>query len=269
MRAEEALRKALVLNPELSVAHHLHTQIEVDRGRADEVVGRLVAWARDHEGDANIFAALVHACRYCGLMAASVAADARARQIDPGIDTGIIHTYWLLHRYEEAIAIPGPVKAYVVPAALTELGRTEDARGVITDLEARSGNRTPHLAAAVLAFMDGRHAEGVQELIAQTEAPAAQDPELLFMVGRHLAHVGESDQAISFIARAIEGGYFCYPVLIADWWLDGVRARPELSAMISVAKAHWKQATAAFVAAGGPLLLGLEPKELWALNENS
>jgi len=35
---------------------------------------------------------------------------------------------------------------------------------VIIDLEARSGNRTPHLAAAVLAFMDGRHAEGVQEL---------------------------------------------------------------------------------------------------------
>ena len=261
-RAEDALRKALTLNPELSVAHHLQTQIEVDRGHADEVVGRLAAWARDRDGDANIFAALVHACRYCGLMAASMAADARARQIDPGIDTGIIHTYWLLHRYDDAIAVPGPVKAYVVPAALRELGRTEDARAVIADLETKSGNRTPHLAAAVLAFMDGRHADGIQELVAQTEVPAAPDPELLFMVGRHLAHVGESDRAIPFITRAIEGGYFCYPVLATDSWLDGVRTRPELSAVISVAKGRWKRATAAFVAAGGPALLGLEPESL-------
>jgi len=174
------------------------------------------------------------------------------------VDTGVIHTYWLLHRYEEAIAVPGQVRAYVVPAALAELGRTDEARAVIAELEERSGNRTPHLAAAVLAFMDGRPRDGVRALIAQTEAMAVPDPELLFMVGRHLAHVGELDQAIRLVVCAIDAGYYCYPVLATDSWLEAIRARPALLPLLNVAKTHWQRATAAFVTAGGPALLGTE-----------
>jgi hypothetical protein len=216
---------------------------------------RLIVRARDRLGDAQLLAALVHVCRVCGLMDASLAADARVRTLDPSIDTGVMHTYWLLHRYEEAIATAGAVKAYVVPASLVELGRADEARALIADLEQRSGNRVPQLAAAVWAFMSGRHADGVKALEEQTMTAGVPDPELLFYVGRHLVHVGESIRGLSFVQRAFEGGYFCYPVLADDPWLTGVRTDPAFQTLLTAARARWEHASAMFVAAGGPSLL--------------
>jgi hypothetical protein len=59
------------------------------------------------------------------------------------------------------------VKGYVAPASLVELGRLDEACAMISALEARSGNRVAELANAVLAFMDGRHADGVRALVTQ------------------------------------------------------------------------------------------------------
>jgi eukaryotic-like serine/threonine-protein kinase len=254
-RAENALRQALRLNPDLSIAHHLFAQLDVDRGRADEALGRLIARAQER-GDAQIYAALVHICRVCGLMDASRAAHERARQIDPAIDTGVMHTYWLLHRYADVLA-SSEVKGYVNPASLVELGRLDEARTLITELEARSGNRVPELANAVLAFMDGRHADGVRALLAQAQTGGVPDPEMLFYVGRHLAHVGEADEALVFVRRAFEGGFFCYPVFAEDSWLHALRSRAEFQQVLAAARERWQRATALFIAAGGPALLGL------------
>jgi TolB-like protein len=254
-RAEEALHKALRLNPDLSIAHHLFAQVDVDRGRADEALRRLIARARDR-GDAQIYAALVHTCRVCGLMDASIAAHHRARQIDPAIDTGVMHTYWLLHRYEDALA-SCEVKAYVAPASLIELGRLDEARTLIAELEARSGNRVPEMANAVRAFMDGRQADGVRALVAQAQTLGVTDPEGLFYVGRHLAHVGEVDDAVVFVRRAFEGGFFCYPVFAEDSWLDPMRSRAAFKSVLAAARQRWRRASALFVAAGGPALLDI------------
>jgi serine/threonine protein kinase/tetratricopeptide (TPR) repeat protein len=254
-RAEDALHKALRLNPDLSIAHHLLAQLDVDRGQADEALRRLIARARDR-GDAQIYAALVHTCRVCGLMDASLAAHDRARQIDPAIDTGVMHTYWLLHRYEEALA-SSEVKGYVAPASLVELGRLDEARALIAGLEARSGNRVAELANAVRAFMEGRHADGVRALLAQAHTGGVPDPEMLFYVGRHLAHVGEVDDAIVFVRRAFESGFFCYSVFAEDSWLDPIRSQAAFQSVLAAVRERWQRASALFVAAGGPVLLNV------------
>jgi len=253
-RAEDALRQALRLNPDLSIAHHLSAQIEIDAGRADEAMRRLLARARDRP-DAQLYAALVHTCRVCGLIAESLAAHQRARQIDPAIETGVMHTYWLLHRYQDALAT-SEVKAYVAPASLVELGRIDEARALIAELEVSSGNRVPALAQAVRAFIDGRHDEGVRALIAQTKTTAVPDPEMLFYVGRHLAHVGELGDAMVFIHRAVEGGYGCYTVFATDAWLDSVRSEPAFGALLETVRVRSERARDIFVEAGGPALLG-------------
>jgi serine/threonine-protein kinase len=254
-RAEDALHKALRLNQDLSIAHHLLAQLDVDRGQADEALRRLIVRARDR-GDAQIYAALVHTCRVCGLMGASLAAHERARQIDPSIDTGVMHTYWLLHRYEDALA-SSDVKGYVAPASLVELGRLDEARAMIAALEARSGNRVAELANAVLAFMDGRHGDGVRALVAQAQTGGGADPEMLFYVGRHLAHVGEVDDALVFVRRAFEGGFFCYPVFAEDSWLDPIRSRAAFQSVVAAAHERWQRASALFTEAGGLTLLDL------------
>ena len=72
--AEIAVRKALELNPDLSYAENLYAHIEVDLGRAEEAMVRLLRRAGDRRSDPLLFAGLAHACRYCGLLQASVAA---------------------------------------------------------------------------------------------------------------------------------------------------------------------------------------------------
>jgi TolB-like protein len=93
-RAEVAFKRALEINPELPLAHKLYAQLEVDLGRALDAMARLLQRART--ADSDRFAGLVSACRYCGLLDASVAADKRARQLEPRVRTSIVHTWFLL-----------------------------------------------------------------------------------------------------------------------------------------------------------------------------
>src|SRR5262245_16149821 len=73
-RAEAALRRALELNPRLSVAHKLYAQLESDLGRSQRALARLLGEATRHGNDPELFAGLVHACRYCGLYPQALAA---------------------------------------------------------------------------------------------------------------------------------------------------------------------------------------------------
>jgi hypothetical protein len=146
---------------------------------------------------------------------------------------------------------------YVFPQSLVELGRADEAGAIIDELETQTGNREPFLAKAVQAFAAGRHAEGVAALIAQTERRGIVDPEGLFYVGRHLAHVGELDKAMPLIERSVQGGYSCYTVMARDSWLDALRSRAEFQSAVGAAKMRWERASAAFAAAGGARLLGM------------
>jgi hypothetical protein len=64
---------------------------------------RLIERARAGTGDPEIFAGLVHACRYCGLLDAAVSAYQHARRLDPDVRTSIGHAYWMLGECEKAI----------------------------------------------------------------------------------------------------------------------------------------------------------------------
>ena len=95
-RAEASFRKAFELNPDLPLAHHLYTAVETDSGRAEAAVLRLLRRARQRRADPELYAGLVHACRYCGLLEASVAAHNLARQLDPHVATSVPPTFWML-----------------------------------------------------------------------------------------------------------------------------------------------------------------------------
>ncbi len=60
-RAEMAFTRALDLNPELPLAHKLYAQLEVDLGRAEHAMARLLK--RAPAADSELFAGLVSACQ--------------------------------------------------------------------------------------------------------------------------------------------------------------------------------------------------------------
>ena len=95
--AEQAFRRSLDLNPDLTIAHKMYAQLEVDLGRAQDAMARLLE--RSKAADPEILAGLVTTCRYCGLLEASVAAHARAVALEPPIKTSVPHTWFMQSDY--------------------------------------------------------------------------------------------------------------------------------------------------------------------------
>ena len=100
--AETAFKRALELNPDLSSAEHAYAYLEVDLGRATDAMSRLVRLAKTRNSDPEIFAGLVHACRYCGLLKASAAAFEQARRLDARVRTSVAVTFFMMGDYQQA-----------------------------------------------------------------------------------------------------------------------------------------------------------------------
>jgi DNA-binding winged helix-turn-helix (wHTH) protein/tetratricopeptide (TPR) repeat protein len=253
-RADEALQHALRLNPDLTIAHHLYSQIEVDRGQAPAAMRRLLERLQQRGPNAELYAGLVHACRFSGLLDASIAAHERAVALDAATQTGVMHAYFVRRRWEKVVEVSGHVRGYVFALSLSQLGRDDEALMVFAEMEKKG---------PLVDFMlAGR------ELIARRPAESAaamtrairtlQDPESIYYVARHLAHLGDTATALNLLEQSVDGGYTCVEPLLDDPWLDSVRGAPRFAALLARARERNESALAVFQAARGPQLLGLE-----------
>ena len=90
---------------------------------------RLLRRAKDRPADPNLYAGLTHACRYCGLITASIAATEQARRLDPKIRTSVLHSHFMLGEYERVIELkPEPLMHNLT---LMMLGREDEARSLL------------------------------------------------------------------------------------------------------------------------------------------
>src|SRR5262249_22842294 len=105
VRAEDAFIRAIALNPRLSVAHKFYANLEADTGRARESIVRLLSEASRHGNDPELFAGLVHACRYAGLFDESVASHTEARRLDPHITTSVQQTLLMTRDIERLLSL--------------------------------------------------------------------------------------------------------------------------------------------------------------------
>jgi serine/threonine protein kinase/tetratricopeptide (TPR) repeat protein len=255
-RADGALQRALELNPDLPLAHNLTAQMDIDRGRARDAMVRLLQQARRRSTDAELFAGLVHACRYCGLLGPSVRADARARRLDPSVKTSVIHTLWMLGEHDRVLAstVEAPV---VVAFSLVALGRTSDALTFLEEKEKKVPAKIREIIGALRALLEGRTAEAkgaIQAIIAS----GFGDTEGQYYLARQLAFAGAAEEAIGLLKRATEAGFWCYPLFASDQWLDPIRDHPEFAGVIGRARTEHDLALAAFASAGGDQILGLD-----------
>ncbi len=259
-RANSAFTRALDLNPDLALAHNQLAYLEADCNLAERAMVRLVQRAKTAGTDPELFAGLVHVCRYCGLLEASVAAHERACQLDPTVRTSVCHTYLLLGDYQRALAMSREVLGYVGPLALISLGRQQEAAALARRMEQTS---TP-LPLVRCAFSVARAlAEGEgTEAVALTERAIAlitRGPEELFYMARHLAYLSERDRALAILARAVDEGFFCYPALVRDPWLHPLRLNLEFEAILQRALERHAKAVRAFAEAGGERILRAIP----------
>jgi DNA-binding winged helix-turn-helix (wHTH) protein/tetratricopeptide (TPR) repeat protein len=253
-RAEVAFKRALELNPDLSLAHKLYAQLEVDLGRAQDAMVRLLGRARI--ADSEQFAGLVSACRYCGLLQESVAADKHARRLEPRVRTSVVHSWFLLGDYARVASVKLEEAPYVGAIARAALGQTAETIEELRELEPKTRTRLRDFMIAARTLLEKNGPDSVRT-IDRIVASDFRDPEALFYLARHLASLGETGRSLELFQRAVAGGFFCYPAMAHDSWLNSLRGEPEFERLLGEARNRHREAAAAFSKVQGEAVLGL------------
>ena len=254
--ADEAFQTALRLRPDLPLTHNFYTQLQVDQGRSLDALKRLLERARRRRSDPELFAALGHVCRYCGLLQAALRAQQEARRLDPSISTTITQTYFMLGKYEKALEHSDGDFGYAPAVFLAMLGRTDEAIAKLRQREDLIWRLGRLYLTSLRALLEGNREESLAAC-KELRQGRFRDPEGIYYLARELVFLGEHESALDTLANAINRGFFCYPALVRDPWLDSLRARPEFTALLQQAQQLHREAAAAFLASGGDALLGL------------
>jgi serine/threonine protein kinase/tetratricopeptide (TPR) repeat protein len=258
-QAEEAFQRAFKINPELSLAHNLYTYAEVDTGRALQAVVRLLGRVRERTSEPDLYAGLVHACRYAGLLNASIAAYERARRLDPAIRTSVAHTYFMNGQYGRAIETDIDSPPYVTVMSLMAMGRTDEAASLCHSATARmSGNDHLRLVLdAGLGILEKRLEDGRAALAKLIQLPTFSDPEGWYYWAQAATQLKDESGALDLLARAVNAGLSSVRGLETTPLLDGLRTFPQFNEIVGRARTGQSIATRAFTDADGHRLLGL------------
>ena len=226
-------------------------------GRAPEAMIRLLRLATTNRNDPELFAGLVHACRYSGLFDASLAAHEEARRLDPTAGTSVPYTWILAGEYETLLSERVEViDSELTGLALWRLGRVAEAIEAARKAEAADLPRLfGMVVTSIRLCLEGPRDEALR-LIEQSLVEH-DDPEAVFLQAQLLVILGEHGRALQELARAVRGGFFVASTLARDPWLDPYRADPAFRALLAEAEAGRKKALAAFREAGGEGLLGV------------
>lgn len=258
-QAEEAFRKALEINPDLPLAHNFYTYFEIEEmHNTPGAITRLLEQVRRRPNDPDLYAGLVSACRFGGMLQASIAADQRARRLDPQIVTSVGYTYWMLRDYQRVIDIDGPrgITDFPLLMARAESGErdavAEEARRLAANAE---GSVRDDLLAIAGSLAGDR--EATIEASIRSEEAQIPDPEHWFVWTTRLALIHEREMTLKGLREAIGGNFCCHEFVITDAGFDFLRSDPEFQRLIEDSKKRHRRAAALFREAGGEELLGV------------
>jgi eukaryotic-like serine/threonine-protein kinase len=259
--AQEALQRALALDPHLSVAHKFYAALEADIGQASAAVVRLLREAARHGNDPELFAGLVQTCRYCGLYEEAIAAHYEARRLDPNVATSFEQTLLMTGDLERLLAVHGTVPGGgdegIRIMGLGLGGRRDEARQSL--LVMREAMRLPAFQAwteYLMAWVDRRPADMRLHFSTLNPLKIQEDPEAIFLQGWLLCDAGAYEPGLAYLQRAVAKGYSPEPTLARSRHFDALRSDPAFRAVQAEAEAGRRRSLAAFRAAGGERLLG-------------
>jgi hypothetical protein len=204
-----------------------------------------------------VFAGLVQATRYIGLLEASQAAHGRARHLDPTIPTSILHTWYMSGEYDRALAAAHLTSDPLEARVLAAMGR-QDAAIIAARREEERFAAVPRLGAfstALRAMLEGGDAAAAAAL--STVETTMADGEGLFYVAEIYSRLGRIDRAFEVMARSIEHQFVCLRALDRSPYLDRLRSASAWPALRARAATAQRELAEAFTRRGGPAVLGL------------
>ena len=223
---------------------------------------RLLGEAKRHGNDPELFAGLVHACRYCGLYEQSIAAHAEARRLDPNVPTSLEQTLLMTGDIDRLVANQPPA---VIAGAddgirvigLGLAGRRDEAKLLLQSM--RRTQRIPLFETwmdYLTAWLNREMPDMVSRSASRDGLKIQDDPEAMFQEGWLFCDLGEHERGLVMLQRAITKGYFVAPTLARAPQFDVLRGRRDFIALMAEAEANRSRALDAFRQSGGEQLLG-------------
>ena len=247
-RAQEAFDRALALSPALTIAHKFYANLEADIGLATRAMVRLLEQASRHGNDAELFAGLVHALRYCGLFDQSIVAHEEARRLDPHVPTSVEQTVMMTGDIERLLAMApsstaGSADQGIRVIGLGFAGRRDEAKQRLAEMAPASSLQALQTWKAFLAaWLDHRLDDMRTGQAALGSLKIMDDPEAIFQIGWMLCDAGEFDGGVELLQRAVRRGYFVVPTLSRSPQFDGAREHPTFRALLAEAEAGQEHA---------------------------
>jgi DNA-binding winged helix-turn-helix (wHTH) protein/tetratricopeptide (TPR) repeat protein len=234
--AQASLERALILQPDLTDAHAFLTLYEVDSGRAAEAIIRLAKQLTSRPKQPDLYAGLVHALRFRGLLAESLHADQCARELDPSTPTSVAHTLFLIGDFAGCIeAYSGRTPYYLDAAAWAALGMYDRAASLLQRRVA-----TLPLSSLLRALLESLFyaitGEPTKALKAMESASLRCEPEILIYFARHLSYLNKGEEAVRALEAAADLGFISAPEMLRnDPWLTSIRQTPKYQPLLDVA----------------------------------
>ena len=222
-KAESSFLKALELDPENGAAQHYYAQLEIDLGRVEAALSRLLKRAGERRAEPFIYAALVHAFRYSGLLDEYVASRHHALHLDPTVYTSVLRTYTCRRD-------TGVLERRIAAAILLRHGCSERWGATLRQLRLLDGRKSGftrsrlfEVSRPVCVPRSKRQQEVALAALQHFDSFAFNDGEGLFYVAEIYARIGLPANAYKMLERSVAAGFWCLPAFELDPYLAPLR----------------------------------------------
>lgn len=242
-RAENYLLKALSLNGKLLSALGNLAGLYTETARIEKAVEITRQMLEINPNNANAHYSLGYIYRYAGMMDESIQEMEKAVAIDPKNQEfrSIILTYSRAGEYEKAL---GALKIYKEDTftlgehgeLLYRQGRPKQAVEFFDRVIAMEPEGLMALwVTGIKAFIEGNIEAGLDAAHKFEQANIA-DAEAWYSFAGNYGLLGDIKGCVRALERAVDGGYFNYPNMLTDFYLDSVRDDPEFQRILEMAK---------------------------------
>jgi TolB-like protein/Flp pilus assembly protein TadD len=242
-KAENAYLKALSLNQESMGAHQNLVSLYTESARTDEAVALAKRMLTINPNNPSVHFSLSYIYRYAGLLADSKKEGEIALSLDPDNSRfrSINHTYLYLEEYDKALQVYyldantawGLSHRGEIYLRLSQRDKAIDDFNQVLNMQQK--NIVVLWAEGMKAYLEGNSDAGLRAA-RKWEQTNPADGETWYHIGSLYGLHNESTGCIRSLEKAVKGGFFNYPYMLTDVFLDSVRDDQGFKVVLSLAK---------------------------------
>ncbi len=242
-QAEIAFLQALSLKKESMDAHQHLVSLYTESARTDKAVEMAKRMLTINQNNPSVHFSLSYIYRYTGLLEESKKEGEKALALDPENNRfrSINHTYIYLGEYENALRVSyldtGTAWGFSHRGEIyLRLGLRDKAIDDFNQvLKMQQKSILVFWSEGMKAYLEGSTNEGIQAAM-NWEQTNPTDGESWYHIGSLYGLHNDNAGCIRSLEKAIEGGFFNYPYMLTDMFLDNVRDDPGFKMVLSLAK---------------------------------